>query len=113
MTKSEAFLNKTIDSIINDKSSERNLYAFVRDLLISPHTGLGWKSDNIVIDSSIGSGIPDIMIYPNGIDGTPNKVDFNAAVIFDGKPGSAIEHKKESLFHEKKKVERTQTPQTP
>ncbi len=103
MTKSEAFLNKTIDSIINDKSSERNLYAFVRDLLISPHTGLGWKSDNIVIDSSIGSGIPDIMIYPNGIDGTPNKVDFNAAVIFDGKPGSAIEHKKESLFHEKKK----------
>ena len=101
--KYEIFLIKTIDSIVNDRASERNLYSYIRDLLISPYTGLGWKGDNIVIDSSVGSGIPDIIIFPNGLDGTPNKASFNAAVIFDGKPGNVLESRQEALFEEKRK----------
>lgn len=97
------YLDKTIDAIMTNQGAERDLYAYIRDLLTSPVLKLGWKRENIVIDSSIGSGIPDVMIFPNGPGGKPNKASYNAAVIFEGKTQNQVQQKSRAIFEDKKK----------
>lgn len=101
--KTTEYLQKTIEAIITNSGAERNLYAYIRDLLINPSLGVGWKRDNIVIDTSVGSGIPDIIIYPNGLNGKPNKASYNAAIIFEGKTRDQVLQRAEEIFEEKKK----------
>jgi hypothetical protein len=103
LSKTGKYLQRTIDAIINHTGAERDLYAYVRDLLTIHSPGPDWKRENIVIDSSVGSGIPDIIIYPNGLGGKPNKAPYNAAVIFEGKTNDQVRQKSQTIFEEKKK----------
>ena len=97
------FLQKTINEIKSVTHAERDLYAYIRDLLTNPVLGLNWKRENIVIDSSVGSGIPDVVVYPNGLNGKPNKAPYNAAIIFEGKTSDQVRQKANLIFNEKKK----------
>jgi hypothetical protein len=58
-------LLKKITQFRNDTSGERNLYPFIRDLLVTPAFGVGLKSDQVVVDSALAGGrdIPDLTIF--------------------------------------------------
>src|SRR5947207_294656 len=58
-------LVKKITQFRSDNSGERNLYPFVRDLLVNPAFGIGLKSDQVVVDSALAGGrdIPDLTVF--------------------------------------------------
>jgi len=55
-------LDRKIAQFRGDSSGERNLYPFIRDLLVNPAFGIGLKSDQVVVDSALvgGRDTPDL-----------------------------------------------------
>ena len=66
-------LARKIAQFRSDTSGERNLYPFIRDLLINAAFGIGLKSDQVVVDSALAGGrdIPDLTAWPLAGAGHP------------------------------------------
>src|SRR5262249_5376046 len=64
-SKAQKLLHKKIGQLLSPAAGERDLYAYVRDLLTTPDFGIGLDVDQVVIDSAVagGRGAPDLVVY--------------------------------------------------
>lgn len=97
-------LAKKIAQFRNDKSGERNLYPFIRDLLVNPAFGIGLKSDQVVVDSALAGSrdIPDLTVFSTKA-GRPIKTPDHAYAVFEVKRGRDVCNNAASIYEEKKK----------
>src|SRR6266702_3676370 len=95
-------LAKKIAQFRNDTSGERNLYPFVRDLLINPAFGIGLKSDQVVVDSALAGGrdIPDLTIFSTKA-GRAIKTPDHAYAVFEVKRGRDVCDNAAGIYEEK------------
>src|SRR5208282_1972319 len=84
-------LVKKITQFRNDTSGERNLYPFIRDLLVTPAFGICLKSDQVVVDSALAGGrdIPDLTVFSTKA-GRPIKTPDHAYAVFEVKRGHDV-----------------------
>ncbi len=87
-----------------DSSGERNLYPFIRDLLVNPAFGIGLKSDQVVVDSALAGGrdIPDLTIFSTK-GGRAIKTPDHAYGVFEVKRGHDVSDNSAEIYAEKKK----------
>src|ERR1700688_387750 len=97
-------LARKIAQFRNDNSGERNLYPFIRDLLVNPAFGIGLKSDQVVVDSALAGGrdIPDLTIFSTK-GGRAIKTPDHAYAVFEVKRGHDVCDNSAELYEEKKK----------
>src|SRR5580698_320327 len=97
-------LARKIAQFQNDTSGERNLYPFIRDLLVSPAFGIGLKSDQVVVDSALAGGrdIPDLTVFSTK-NGRAIKTPDHAYAVFEVKRGHDVAENSAEIYAEKKK----------
>jgi N-6 DNA Methylase len=97
-------LAKKIAQFRSDSSGERNLYPFIRDLLVNPAFGIGLKSDQVVVDSALAGGrdIPDLTIFSTK-GGRAIKTPDHAYGIFEVKRAHDVADYSAEIYAEKKK----------
>jgi hypothetical protein len=97
-------LARKIAQFRNDSSGERNLYPFVRDLLVSPAFGIGLKSDQVVVDSALAGGrdIPDLTVFSTKA-GKALKTPDHAYGVFEVKRGHDMRDNAARIYEEKRK----------
>jgi hypothetical protein len=97
-------LAKKIAQFRSDNSGERNLYPFIRDLLVNPAFGIGLKSDQVVVDSALAGGrdIPDLTIFSTK-GGRAIKTPDHAYGVFEVKRGRDVADNSAEIYAEKKK----------
>src|ERR1035441_2930809 len=97
-------LARKIVQFRSDTSGERNLYPFIRDLLVNPAFGIGLKSDQVVVDSALAGGrdIPDLTIFSTKA-GRPIKTPDHAYAVFEVKRGRDVSDNSVEIYAEKKK----------
>lgn len=102
--RSGSALNRKIRQLRADTSGERNLYPFVRDLLVTPAFGIGLKSDQVVVDSALAGGrdIPDLTVFSTKA-GRAIKTPDHAYAVFEVKRGSDVRDNAAAIYEEKKK----------
>src|SRR5438876_12381135 len=96
-------LVKKITQFRSDNSGERNLYPFIRDLLITPAFGIGLKSDQVVVDSALAGGrdIPDLTVFSTKA-GRAIKTADHAYAVFEVKRGRDVPNHKARVDQAKK-----------
>lgn len=102
--RSSSALSREIAQFRNDNSGERNLYPFIRDLLVNPSFGIGLKSDQVVVDSALAGSrdIPDLTVFSTKA-GRPIKSPDHAYAVFEVKRGRDVCDNAASIYEEKKK----------
>ena len=97
-------LVRKIAQFRGDSSGERNLYPFIRDLLVNPAFGIGLKSDQVVVDSALAGGrdIPDLTIFSTK-GGRAIKTPDHAYGVFEVKRGHDVSVNSAEIYAEKKK----------
>lgn len=97
-------LARKIAQFRNDTSGERNLYPFIRDLLVNSAFGIGLKSDQVVVDSALAGGrdIPDLTIFSTK-GGRAIKTPDHAYAVFEVKRGHDVADNSAEIYAEKKK----------
>jgi hypothetical protein len=104
ISRSASTLVKKIAQFRSDTSGERNLYPFIRDLLVTPAFGIGLKSDQVVVDSALAGGrdIPDLTVFSTKA-GRPIKTPDHAYAVFEVKRGRDVCDNAAGIYEEKKK----------
>jgi hypothetical protein len=104
ISRSASALVKKIAQFRNDTSGERNLYPFIRDLLVTPAFGICLKSDQVVVDSALAGGrdIPDLTVFSTKA-GRPIKTPDHAYAVFEVKRGRDVCDNAAGIYEEKKK----------
>ncbi|MDQ3775600.1 MAG: hypothetical protein M3461_15230 [Pseudomonadota bacterium] len=102
--RSATALIKKIAQFRNDSSGERNLYPFIRDLLVTPAFGIGLKSDQVVVDSAFAGSrhIPDLTVFSTK-SGRAIKTPDHAYGVFEVKRGRDVSENASGIYKEKKK----------
>lgn len=97
-------LARKLSQLRADASGERNLYPFVRDLLVTPAFGIGLKSDQVVVDSALAGGrdIPDLTVFSTK-GGRAVKTPDHAYAVFEVKRGRDVRDNASAIYEEKKK----------
>jgi len=97
-------LAKKINQFRKDNSGERNLYPFIRDLLVNTTFGIGLKSDQVVVDVALTGSrdIPDLTIYSTHA-GRAIKTPDHAYAIIEVKRGRDVCDNSTGIYKEKKK----------
>src|SRR5450759_3731399 len=97
-------LDRKITQFRSDNSGERNLYPFIRDLLINPAFGIGLKSDQVVVDSALAGGrdIPDLTVFSTK-GGRAIKTPDHAYGVFEVKRGRDVCDNAAAIYGEKRK----------
>jgi hypothetical protein len=97
-------LTRKITQFRSDNSGERNLYPFIRDLLVNPAFGIGLKSDQVVVDSALAGGrdIPDLTVFSTK-GGRAIKTPDHAYAVFEVKRGHELADNSAEIYAEKKK----------
>ncbi len=97
-------LTRKITQFRSDNSGERNLYPFIRDLLVNPAFGIGLKSDQVVVDSALAGGrdIPDLTVFSTK-GGRAIKTPDHAYAVFEVKRGHDVADNSAEIYAEKKK----------
>jgi hypothetical protein len=97
-------LAKKIAQFQNDSCGERNLYPFIRDLLVNPAFGIGLKSDQVVVDSALAGGrdIPDLTVFSTK-GSRAIKTPDHAYAVFEVKRGHDVSDNSAEIYAEKKK----------
>lgn len=97
-------LTRKITQYRSDNSGERNLYPFIRDLLVNPAFGIGLKSDQVVVDSALAGGrdIPDLTVFSTK-GGRAIKTPDHAYAVFEVKRGHDVAENSAEIYAEKKK----------
>jgi type I restriction-modification system DNA methylase subunit len=86
---------------IKAASHERDMYAHIRDVLTLPT--VGYRVENIVIDSGIGTGAPDLVIYQADNNNVIRKSEAFASIIIEVKLNDEVEKNSDAIFAEKYK----------
>ena len=104
ISRSASTLVKKIAQFRCDTSGERNLYPFIRDLLVTPAFGISLKSDQVVVDSALAGGrdIPDLTVFSTKA-GRPIKTPDHAYAVFEVKRGRDVCDNAAGIYEEKKK----------
>lgn len=97
-------LARKIHQFCTDSSGERNLYPFIRDLLIGPAYGIGLKSEQVVVDSALAGGrdIPDLTVFSTK-EGRAIKTPDHAYGVFEVKRGNDVVNNASAIYQEKRK----------
>ncbi|HEX4133302.1 MAG TPA: N-6 DNA methylase [Bryobacteraceae bacterium] len=97
-------LARKIAQFRTDSSGERNLYPFVRDLLVNPVFGIGLRSEQVVVDSALAGGrdIPDLTVFSTK-GGRAIKTPDHAYGVFEVKRGRDVADNAAAIYAEKKK----------
>lgn len=102
--RSTSSLAKKIVQFRSDTSGERNLYPFVRDLLVTPAFGIGLKSDQVVVDTAMAGSrdIPDLTIFSTKA-GRAIKTPDHAYAVIEVKRRRDVCDNSAVIYEEKKK----------
>ena len=97
-------LTRKIEQFRNDSSGERNLYPFIRDMLIRAAFGIGLKSYQVVVDSALAGGrdAPDLTVFSTKA-GRAIKTPDHAYGVFEVKRGREVCNNAAAIYEEKKK----------
>jgi N-6 DNA Methylase len=97
-------LARKIAQFRRDISGERNLYPFIRDLLVNPAFGIGLKSEQVVVDSALAGGreIPDLTVFSTK-GGRAVKTPDHAYGVFEVKRGRDVCDNAAAIYEEKRK----------
>ncbi|MFL6334552.1 MAG: class I SAM-dependent DNA methyltransferase [Pyrinomonadaceae bacterium] len=97
-------LAKKINQFRNDTSGERNLYPFIRDLLVNPAFGIGLKSDQVVVDTAMTGSrdIPDLTVFSTKA-GRAIKTPDHAYAVIEVKRRRDVCDNSAAIYGEKKK----------
>jgi hypothetical protein len=97
-------LAKKIAQFRTDSAGERNLYPFIRDLLVTPAFGIGLKSEQVQVDTALGGtrDIPDLTVFSTKA-GRAMKTPDHAYGVFEVKRGSDVRDNAAAIYSEKKK----------
>src|SRR4051812_6787512 len=100
----QARLVKKIAQLQAQTVGERNLYAYIRDLLTTAEFGIALSVDQVVIDSNIGGGrdAPDLVVYL-AKDGKSLRTPDHAYAIFEVKREGELSVRGEEIYQEKQK----------
>jgi len=97
-------LRQKINQFRTDTSGERNLYPFIRDLLVNSAFGIGLKSDQVVVDSALAGSreIPDLTVFSTK-NGRAIKTPDHAYGVFEVKRGREVADRAAAVYEEKRK----------
>jgi len=97
-------LAKKITQFRNDTSGERNLYPFIRDLLVTPAFGIALKSDQVVVDTAMAGSrdIPDLTVFSTKA-GRAIKTPDHAYAVIEVKRRRDVCDNSAAIYEEKKK----------
>ncbi|HEV2800975.1 MAG TPA: N-6 DNA methylase [Pyrinomonadaceae bacterium] len=102
--RSASSLAKKIDQFRRDSSGERNLYPFIRDLLVNAAFGIGLKSDQVMVDSALAGSrdIPDLTVFSTKA-GRAIKTPDHAYAVIEVKRKRDVCDNSTGIYEEKKK----------
>lgn len=106
-TKPEPFhgpLRKKIKELQDVQSGERDMYPYIRDLLVNPKFGLGLRADQVVIDTALAGSknAPDLRVYATKA-GKVLRTGDHMVAVFEVKRGHDLQRTADAIFLEKKK----------